>query len=126
MESFDVIGGFRERYRSVEHGERSEDRLLGRHIWEYKLNLPVDPSGETPEGVSFDGIVSYKKTLARKKRRQIAENLVRQLVVYSTGAEIQFADRKEIDAILDQCRKEDYGIRSLLHAIVQSKLFRHK
>ena len=126
MESFDVIGGFRERYRSVEHGERSEERLLGRHIWEYKLNLPVDPSGQTPEGVSFDGIVSYKKALASKKRRQIAENLVRQLVVYSTGAEIQFADRKKIDTILDRCRKDDYGIRSLIHAIVQSQLFRHK
>lgn len=125
MESFDVIGGYRDRYRSAEHGERPETRLLGRNIWEYKLNLPVDPSGETPEGESFDGIVSYKKTLARKKRK-LAENLVRQLVVYSTGAEIQFADRQKIDSILDQCRNSDYGVRSLIHAIVQSELFRHK
>ena len=125
LESFDVIGGFRERYRSVEHGERPETRLLGRNIWEYKLNLPVAPSGETPDGESFDGIVAYKKTLAKKKR-ELAENLVRQLVVYSTGAEIQFADRQKIESILDQCRKSDYGVRSLIHAIVQSELFGHK
>lgn len=125
LESFDVIGGFREKYRSVEHGERTEVKLHGRNIWEYKLNLPVDPSGETPEGETFSDIVSYKKTLAKKKR-QLARNLVRQLVAYSTGAEIQFADREVIESILDQCKKENYGVRSLIHAIVQSKLFRHK
>ena len=125
LESFDVIGGFREKYRSVEHGENPKRKLLGRNIWEYKLNLPVDPSGETPEGESFDGIVAYKKTLAKKKR-MLAENLVRQLVTYSTGAEIQFADRQKIESILDHCRKSDYGIRTMIHAMVQSELFRHK
>ena len=125
MESFDVIGGFRDRYRSLEHGEAPEERLLGRIIWKYKLNLPVDPSGKTPEGESFSDIKSYKNSLAKKKR-QLAENLVRQLVVYSTGAKIQFADREKIQSILDECRKDDYGVRSLIHAMVQSKLFRHK
>ena len=125
MESFDVIGGFRDRYRSVEFGDTPEDRLLGRRIWEYKYNLAVDPSGETPDGESFSDIKSYKRTLAKKKR-QLAENLVRQLVVYSTGAEIQFADREKIESILNQCEKSEYGVRSLIHAMVQSKLFRHK
>jgi len=125
LESFDVIGGFRERYRSVEHGDHPEERLLGRKIWEYKFNLDVDPSGETPDGDSFSGIDTYKQTLVKKKR-QLAENLVRQLVVYSTGAKIQFADREKIESILDQCEEDDYGVRSLIHAVVQSKLFRHK
>ena len=125
LESFDVIGGYRDRYRSVEHGEAPKNRLLGRNIWEYKLNLPVDSSGETPEGESFSGIKSYKNTLARKKR-QLAENFVRQLVVYSTGAKIQFADREKIETILNQCKDSDYGVGSLIHALVQSELFRHK
>ncbi len=125
LESFDVIGGFRKKYRSVEHGEAPKNRLHGRHIWEYKLNLPVDPSGETPEGEFFADVISYKKTLVKKKRL-LAENLVRQLVVYSTGTKIQFADREKIKTILEQCEKDDYGVRSMIHAIVQSKLFRHK
>ena len=125
MESFDVIGGFRKKYRSLEHGDAPKEKLHGRNIWEYKLNLPVDPSGETPDGVSFSGIGSYKKALSRKKR-QLAKNLVQQLVVYSTGAKIQFADREKVDAILDQCEEDDFGVRSLIHAIVQSNLFRHK
>ncbi|QEG23233.1 DUF1592 domain-containing protein [Mariniblastus fucicola] len=125
LESFDVIGGFREKYRSVEHGDAPKTKLFGRHIWEYKLNLPVNPSGETPDGVSFSDIESYKRILAKRKRN-LAENLVRQLVVYSTGAEIQFADRAKIDNILKQCEDDDYGVRSLIHAVVQSKLFRHK
>ena len=125
LESFDVIGGYRDRYRSVEHGDSPKERLFGRNIWEYKLNLEVDSSGETPEGKSFDGIVEYKKLLATKKR-QLAENLVRQLIVYSTGADIQFADRAKIEKILDVCEEDDFGVRSLIHAVVQSELFRHK
>jgi len=125
LESFDVIGGFRNRYRSPQLGDHPKSKLLGRKIWEYKLHLPVDATGTTPDGIAFDGIRSYKRILAEKKR-ELAENLVRQLVVYSTGAEIQFADREKIEAILNQCRKSDYGVRSLIHAVVQSNLFRHK
>lgn len=125
MESFDVIGGYRQRYRSPQLGEYPKGKLLGGKIWEYKLHLPVDSSGITPDGIAFDGIRSYKRILAEKKR-QLADNLVRQLIVYSTGAEIQFADREEIESILNRCRKSDYGVRSLIHALVQSTLFRHK
>ena len=55
MESFDVIGGFRERYRSPEIGDFPKQRLLGRKIWEYRFNLPVDSSGTTSNGTAFAG-----------------------------------------------------------------------
>ena len=125
LECFDVIGGYRQRYRSPENGDVPRKRLLGRPIWEYRLNLPVDTTGTTAEGISFDGIRDYKAILVKEKRR-LAENLARQLIVYSTGAEIQFADARQIDSILEQCQKSDYGVRSLIHAVIQSQIFRHK
>ena len=67
MESFDVIGGFREKYRSVEHGEHPTKRLHGRNIWEYKLNLPVDPSGETPDGESVPGYCLLQANVGEKE-----------------------------------------------------------
>jgi len=125
LESFDVIGGFRERYRSLENGERTDRKLHGRRIWEYKIGLPVDSSGQTPTGESFTGIEQYKQLLADRKR-QLARNLARKLMVYATGAEIEFADREQVEKILDQTKDEGYRVRSLIHAVVESDLFRNK
>jgi hypothetical protein len=48
------------------------------------------------------------------------------LIAYSTGAEVQYADRKERDRLLEQAQREDYGIRGMIHAVVQSQMFRNK
>ena len=125
LECFDVIGGYRKNFRNKEHGQPVKEKLFGRTIWEYKTGLPVDASGETEDGRSFDGIVQYKKLLKTKKE-QIARHLISELVVYSTGAEIQFADRQEIDKIVEQCRESDFGLRTIIRQIIKSKLFLNK
>ena len=56
----------------------------------------------------------------------LARNLVRQLTVYATGAPVGFSDREAIEKILANCRSKGYGIRSLIHSIVQSPLFLNK
>jgi hypothetical protein len=56
----------------------------------------------------------------------IAANLARQLTIYATGAPIGFADRQEIEQILDRASSSHYGVRSLVHEVVQSELFREK
>jgi hypothetical protein len=48
------------------------------------------------------------------------------LITYSTGSEIQFADRAEVDQLLERSRNNGYGIREMIHAVVQSELFRSK
>ena len=125
LESFDPIGGYRTRYRSTGQGDKPDERLFGRPIREYRLGQPVDASGITPDGVSFDGIEDYKQWLMQQQD-QIAGHFVSQLIAYSTGAEIQFADRDERDRMLEEARDGGYGIRSLIHAVVQSDLFRRK
>ena len=54
--------------------------------------------------------------------RALASNLV----TYGTGAGIQFADRDAIDAITKQAKADGAGLRSLVHAVVQSPLFLSK
>ena len=61
-----------------------------------------------------------------KKEDQVAQHFLNQLVAYSTGADIQFADRKERDQILEKARMKDYGLRGMIHAVVQSEMFRNK
>ena len=125
LESFDVIGGYRKRFRNKEQGDTPNKKLFGRNVWEYKLGLPVDSSGKLPDGKTFRDIHQYKKLLAGKKE-QIARNLISQLVIFSTGANIQFSDRKEIDKIVEKCRASDFGMRTMIHEVIQSDLFLNK
>ncbi len=126
LECFDVIGGYRDRFRSRETGDRVVDKKLhGRNIWEYKRGLPVDASGVLPDGKTFDGIADYKRLLMSQEE-QVAKNLITQLIVYSTGAEIQFADRDEVDRIVRQCQKLGYGLRTMIHEVIASRLFLKK
>ncbi|MFK7766507.1 MAG: DUF1592 domain-containing protein [Mariniblastus sp.] len=125
LENFDVIGGYRERFRSREEGERVKTKLLGRSIWEYKASQPVDASGSLPNGKTFKDVREYKKLLLSEKE-QVARNMISQLMVYSTGAEIQFSDRAEVERILDVCRESNFGLRTMIHEVIKSKLFLNK
>jgi hypothetical protein len=125
LESFDVIGGFRENYRSVGEGTPPKAKLHGRDIWEYKLGKPVDPSGETADGVPFSNIESFRNILLRDQG-QISRSLVEQFATYATGSAISFADREEIDRIAAEVQINGAGVRTLVHRVVASKLFTHK
>jgi hypothetical protein len=66
------------------------------------------------------------KRLLLADERQIARNLAGQLVTYATGTPVRFGDRAEVERILDGTAPGGFGTRSLVHAIVQSELFRSK
>ena len=123
LESFDVIGGERDRYRSLHKGDTLIDFNFASG-WNprVRLNLPVDPSGQMPSGERFDGITSFQ-ALVLEKPEALAANMVRQFLMYGTGSEIHYSDRREIARIVAQARSNDYGIRSLIEGIVQSELF---
>ena len=87
--------------------------------------LPVDATGELPDGRKFRDVREFKQLLLENEE-QLARNLTQQLVVYATGAPVRFSDRPAISKILANSRAEEYGVRSLVHGIVQSELFLEK
>ena len=124
LESFDPIGGFRTRYRASE-GDRPTGKLWGRPIREYLLGLAVDTSGTTARGEVFSDIREFKKLLLTKED-QVAQHFIRQLIVYATGAEIQFADREELEKIFAESKANEHRVRGIIHSVVQSQIFRNK
>ena len=56
----------------------------------------------------------------------VARSLAGRLVTYATGAAPHPGDQPEIEAIVRNIRERDYGLRSLVHEIVQSRLFLSK
>ena len=125
LESFNPIGGFRIRYRTTEKGQWTNNRLHGRQVYEYRWRRHVDASGVTSDGQQFAGIRRFRDLLM-KQEEQVARNLVSQLMVYATGSEIQFSDRDEIERILKETEPKGFPVRTLIHEVVQSKLFKNK
>src|SRR5207247_6740186 len=91
----------------------------------FHYGLPVDSAGSLPDGRTFQNVREFKRLLLDDEQI-VARNLVRQLTIYATGAPIGFADRKQVEEILASSRGSDYGVRSIVHGIVQSELFKFK
>ena len=120
LESFDVIGGWREHYRAT--GEPRE--INGRRV-RYWNGPAVDPSDELPDGRRFRNIDEYKKLILEDKD-QLARNLTEKLLAYGTGAAPSHADKPQIELIVSRLRDKNYGFKALIHEIVQSDLFKNK
>ncbi len=124
MESFDVIGGFRNRYRSLhEKGDPAPRGSIDPKIAiSFKLGPKVDASGQFADERKFGGIAEFKTMLAADKH-QLLRNLAQQLVIYATGRDVAFSDRSALNDIVVRTEKQGGGIRTLLHEVVLSPLF---
>ncbi|MEX2212617.1 MAG: DUF1592 domain-containing protein [Phycisphaeraceae bacterium] len=131
LESFDVVGGWREQYRATAGGKRATGFGKNGQPFEFHTAQPIDASGILPGTGGTGGGGAFKdirelKALLLADERQLARNLVRQFTVYATGSAVTFADRAEVERILDRAADKEYGVRSLLHELIQSELFRKK
>jgi hypothetical protein len=126
LESFDVMGAFRERHRAVSDSVPPVKGygMNGQKL-EFHWGLPVDAAGELPDGRPFKDVREFKKLLL-KDETPLARNLVRQLSVFATGAPVGFTDRPEIEAILARARAREFGVRTLIEELIQSQLFQSK
>jgi hypothetical protein len=125
LESFDILGGWRDRYRSTDQGEPVKGIGKNGHEFTFRLSQAVDSTGELRDGTKFRDVVELKRLLAANER-QIARNMVAQLTTYATGAPVSFSDRVEVERILNVAKTDQYGMRTLIEQIVQSRLFTQK
>jgi hypothetical protein len=125
LENFDVFGGWRDKYRALAEGEKAPGIGKNGQRFAFRYIQPVDASGSLPDGRSFHDVRDLKQLLL-KDERQIARNLTTQLIVFATGAPVQFSDRPKVEAILDRAATKNYGVKSLIQLIIESELFRNK
>jgi hypothetical protein len=125
LENFDVFGGWRDRYRSLDAPIKTEGRGKNGQPFTFGAGLPVDPAGRMADGRRFRDIREMKALIAADER-QVARNLIKQMVVYATGAPVRFGERPLVESILDSAKPSRYGVESLMTALVASPLFRSK
>lgn len=127
LENFDVMGGWRDRYRTTSKGEGENVVGVGHNGSpnRYRLGQTVDASGNLPDGRHFENIRELKQLLLADEK-QLARNLINQLTIYATGAPIRFSDRRSIEEILRNSQVDGFGLRTLIHELVRSDLFLYK
>ena len=101
------------------------EKLHGRSIWEYRYGPDVDASGEFADGGSFDDIRGLKQQLVSRKT-EVARSVVANLMIFATGPRIEISDRETIENIVRRAGEDDFGLRTIVHEVIQSELFQNK
>ena len=122
LESFDVIGGWREFYRTSGNGKPVT--LNGRKM-PYLHGPKVDPSDKLSDGRAFRDSDDLKQLLLADPD-QLARALTTKLLTYATGHALEPADQSAVRDLVQQVKGKNYGFRSLLHAVVASEVFGNK
>ena len=125
LENFDVIGGWRDNYRTTSWARHVQEVVIDGRKLPYYHGLKVEPADVLPDGRRFANIDEFKQLLLADKD-QLARALTAKLLIYATGAAPSSTDEPQIKAIVAKVREKNYGLRSLIHEIVASELFRTK
>lgn len=129
LEAFDVIGGYRDKYRAV--GTKEKVKLPPTNIdkWlakpGYGFGPAVDAGDVLADGRKFADLAEFKRLLLADPD-QTARTVAEKLLIYATGGGLEYADRDELERIVAASREAKYGLRSLVHEVVQSELFLSK
>ncbi len=112
LENFDAAGRWRESYIAVAKGKSRKGQ-------------PIHTADTLPDGRAFESYKDFQQ-LWQSTPEPIARCFVEHLLKFATGAEIAFADRETVDEIVASTKQENYGLKSLLHAALDSRIFLHK
>jgi hypothetical protein len=125
LECFDVMGGWRDRYRVIGGGEPVKGSGHNGILFHFGNGPIAETYGEWIDRKKFSDVRELRKLMLGDEE-QLARNLVQQLTIYATGAPMQFSDRPQVAKILARTRKQGYGVRALIHEIIQSDMFLNK
>jgi hypothetical protein len=84
--------------------------------------FPIDPSGTTPQGKSFQG-ASGMKALLLEDRDQFAQCLTEKMLTYALGRGLERSDRPMIRQIVSGISQNNYKFSTLIQGVVSSSAF---
>ena len=128
LEQFDATGRFRPRVPPM--GTRVPRFDLATHgdLEGYEATLdalatvPVEADTRLPGGPVVEGVEELKRYLLAERRDDIAENVVRRLLTYALGRDLNHRDRATVEALLAESSANDHRLRDLVVAICRTEL----
>ena len=107
LENFDPVG----KWRTI-------DKLN-------KVKAKVDPSGQIYKGPKFNSYLELRDIFAERSDG-FNKGLIKNLLSYSLGRPVGFSDQDLIDELQAKMGKSNNSLKSLIHEIVKSKVFKTK
>ena len=104
MENFDAIGRWREKDGS----------------------LPIDATGEFPNGKKFKGPQQLQQLLLSEKKDEFIRCLAEKMLTFALGRGIEYYDRCAVDKIVNHVKANGYRISELVIAVVESEPFQKR
>ena len=95
---------------------------IGRWRLAGEAGLPIDSSGQLPDGTAFEGPAGLR-ALLMQRREQFVGTLTEKLLAYALGRGPEYYDRPTIRSIVRKAA-DDYRWSSIIVGIVQSSPFR--
>ena len=69
-------------------------------------------------------MAQLKAHLLSTRKNDIAENVIRRLLTYGIGRELNYRDRSDVETILSQSKENGFLLQDMIVAICQSATFR--
>jgi hypothetical protein len=85
--------------------------------------VPIDASGQLPDGTKFDGPAGLTEVLLTKYREDFVRTATEKLLTYALGRGVEYYDLPTVRAISRDAARDDYRISSWILAVVQSTPF---
>jgi hypothetical protein len=101
LENFDAIGKWRTTYRD---------------------GLPVDSSGQLPDGTVLKGPAGLRDVMVGKDEEFVL-NLIKKLLTYAAGRGIEYYDQPAVRQVAREAAPDDYRWSSIILGIVKSTPF---
>ncbi len=129
LEHFNAIGQWRDKETPLVSPETESETNDGKPIRRNRNKtdgLDIDATGVMPDGArNFDGH-EQMKSLLLDESEGLAKGVMKSMLTYALGRRVGFADGDYVKRLHGQWKQEGYGMRELIHAIVQSTEFQTK
>ena len=86
----------------------------------------VDASAQLPDGREISGLKDLKRLLVSERRQQFTTALVRAMLKYALGRDLEYFDEDAVRRIVTEVQNDDFRARTLVKAVVRSYPFRYR
>jgi uncharacterized protein YlaI len=129
FERYNAIGKFQEmvpkaNVRVGGFNKKSHKNMAGYLAYLKTVNTEtVQADARVPRGPRVDGMKDLKTHLLKDCKHDIAKNMIRRLLTYGIGRELNYRDRYSVVELIKKSKTNGYKLQDMIISICQSKTF---
>ncbi len=130
FEQYNAIGVYQPKVpkmgaRIAGFNEKTHKSLDNYNAYLASINTePISAESRVPQGPQVNGMRDLKQFLLKERKRDIVENVIRRLMTYALGRELQVRDRFAVAKLYETAEKNQFKIRDIIVSICSSELMR--